>query len=98
MVSQVAESFPALPAAHHRYQVRLLPKGLSAWISSSLHLVGVFPECRALTKYLSLPAVRRRLQVRHLPGMCCGQLSCQLFLYVVSVLLEYFQQLYFPLG
>ena len=92
------ESFPALPAVHHRHQVRLLPKGLSAGISSSLYLFGVFPECRALDKYLSLPAVCRRRQVRHLPGICCGQLSCQLFLYMVSVLLEHLQQLYFPLG
>ena len=39
---------------------------------SSLPFV-LFQECSALTRYLSLPAVHRRLQVHHLPGMCCGQ-------------------------
>ena len=48
MVSQVAQSFPVLPAVRRRHQVR------------------------------------RRLQVRHLPGVHCGETSCHCVLDLMS--------------
>ena len=41
-------------------------------------------EGSALTQCLLLRAVRRRLQVRHLPGVHCGKTSCPCLLYSIS--------------